>query len=240
MFRRKIGLLAVSLLIVFGIFLTVGFASDVPRVKTATLVSEYSKNPIAWNAKYKDKTVIVTGKIVNISFQDVTNNYVITLDNNVSCFFIKDKEQSLVDLKKGQDLTVIGIVSFLTVGKKTSFSVHDCDIYDSSFSSPDFFIKASDLHKEFAENEVAANLKYKNKSILVTGKINHISNSQVPLIYLKGYGLQLIATSGIRCDFSASDKEAIALLKKGQEVTIFGKFVSGDTGQIILSNCKLQ
>ncbi len=79
-------------------------------------------------------------------------------------------------------------------------------------------VTAAKLAKDYDENTVAADAKYKEKQLQVTGKIVDISTDFAgsPYLTLRGNNEFM----GPQFGFSADDAPALAKLKKGQQVTL--------------------
>lgn len=97
------------------------------------IYKDYQENEIAADAKYKDKMVIITGKIDNIG-KDITDEPYITLENgekyaisHAQCYF-KDKGQieKASQLQKGQSVKIIGKGS----GAFGNYFIKDCFILE--------------------------------------------------------------------------------------------------------------
>lgn len=86
-------------------------------VTSDKLASDYKDNQVAADAKYKDKIVEVTGTVDSIG-KDITDSSYVTFEgesqysviNKVQAFFSKSNESALIDVKKGQKLTLRGRV----------------------------------------------------------------------------------------------------------------------------------
>lgn len=99
-------------------------------------------------------------------------------------------------------------------------------------------VQAKVLTKEYDENEVAADGKYKGKMLAVTGKISNIAETFGSMtVSLEGHEI----TKTVMCNFEDSEKANIAKLKKGQQATLIGKG-DGSTGGLYvgLEKCKIQ
>jgi len=91
-------------------------ATQVPAIEinAVALYTAYQGNPIAADAKYKDKILKVSGTIVNIDKSTFGTPYIIFgMDvygiSGVMCEFNKTEETNLINLKIGQSATVQGI-----------------------------------------------------------------------------------------------------------------------------------
>jgi hypothetical protein len=104
------------------------------QVTSNKLVEDYKANEVSADAKYKGKTVEITGTVETIG-KDILDNPYITffyqeysIINNVQCLFARSDSPQLENLSKGQRLTVIGDVSGIPgVG---NILVRNCKIKD--------------------------------------------------------------------------------------------------------------
>ncbi|RYE00373.1 MAG: hypothetical protein EOP54_00275 [Sphingobacteriales bacterium] len=92
-------------------------------------------------------------------------------------------------------------------------------------------ITATSLVKAFEENEAAANKKYLNKVMDVSGTVQEISQNQ------DGQMVIILASednplAGVQCTM----RESIANIKTGDQLTIKG-FCNGFVMTVILSDC---
>ena len=92
-------------------------------------------------------------------------------------------------------------------------------------------------HREYENNEVSADAKYKGKIVIVSGKIQDIGKDIMdePYIVIGGEGF----LDGVQCSFAKSQESSIARLSKGQNVKVKGK-VSGKMGNVQIENSSLQ
>ena len=98
-------------------------------------------------------------------------------------------------------------------------------------------IDAKALTKEYDSNELAADGKYKGKSLAVTGKISNIAETLGNItVSLEGHEF----TKTVMCSFEESEKASVAALKKGDKITLTGTG-DGSTGGLYvgLQNCKV-
>lgn len=99
-------------------------------------------------------------------------------------------------------------------------------------------IQARALTKEYDDNEVAADGKYRDKQLVVTGQLDDVSETFGSLsVRLKGHN----AIVDVMCPIEESQRSAAAALKKGSTVTITGKG-DGMTAKLYvgLTECRLQ
>ena len=98
-------------------------------------------------------------------------------------------------------------------------------------------IDAKALTKEYDSNELAADGKYKGKSLAVTGKISNIAETLGNItVSLEGHEF----TKTVMCSFEESEKASVVALKKGDKITLTGTG-DGSTGGLYvgLQNCKV-
>lgn len=99
-------------------------------------------------------------------------------------------------------------------------------------------VNAYDLMKEYKENEVAADQKYKGKVFKVTGVVENIGTDILDDVYIT-----LETEDGfysIQCYFSKqSEIDKVASLQKGQQITLEGR-CSGMTLNVIMKNCEIE
>ena len=91
-----------------------------------------------------------------------------------------------------------------------------------SAASPAVEITSKELSSEYDKNEVAADNKYKGKTVRVTGKVEDIGKDFMDEVYITMEGKDLFQGVQVYFDDSSGDEKA-ATLEKGQEVTIEGE-----------------
>ncbi len=111
-------------------------------------------------------------------------------------------------------------------------------VKDLTHASPDYVLEASVLYEEFAQNEAAANKKYVNKILEVSGMLagKQTNNNGSTSLFL------LDDLMGINCSldsaYSTLEKEAVKSLKTGEKIIIKGK-CNGMLTDVQLSSCIL-
>lgn len=96
-------------------------------------------------------------------------------------------------------------------------------------------ITAPNLLKEYKDNEVRADGKYKGKVLEVSGTVDGIGKDLMDTMYVSLKGDVIF---GIQCMFAKKHESKLASLKKGQEITLKGK-CTGKMGNVILRGCML-
>lgn len=99
-------------------------------------------------------------------------------------------------------------------------------------------ITAKALHKEFKDNEVAAEMKFKDKRIAVKGKISEIKtdlSGDPQIVFDVGnYGMDTVS-----CDFDKDDIASIANLRKGQVISVIGECSNQIMGTVFIKDCRV-
>lgn len=92
------------------------------------LYSEFEKNQIAAENRYKGKEIIISGKVEDIS-RNIAKQPLVTLDAGalrfISCRFAKEDSGQLIDLQKGQFVTLNCKVNYKIF---TTIHVYNCAI----------------------------------------------------------------------------------------------------------------
>lgn len=106
--------------------------AEVPAIKVAStqIVNDYKDNEVAGDAKYKGKTVEVSGVVDTIG-KDVLDTPFISLESyqyaildHVQCMFSKSDEAELATVSKGQKIVLRGEVN----GKMGNILLKGCEI----------------------------------------------------------------------------------------------------------------
>lgn len=92
-----------------------------------------------------------------------------------------------------------------------------------------------EIKKAYADNEVAADSKFKGKVIEIQGKVSSVGKDVLdrPYVVLKEGFL------GLQCLFGKHDSKALAGLKKGQAVTLKCKCEGKSMGSPVLKSCSV-
>lgn len=97
-------------------------------------------------------------------------------------------------------------------------------------------VAAAELMAEYDANEVAADITYRNKWVIITGEVGSISE----VLGRKYVSLSeggLLPVSRVHCHFENRHADQLVELRKGQEVTLRGKVDGYDIGNVTVSNC---
>jgi len=104
-------------------------------------------------------------------------------------------------------------------------------------AEPPIEITAIALYDEFEENQVAAEQKYKGKTLIVSGTVDSIGTDilNTPYVSLRSSNEFLTA---VQCMFDRSDSNALVSLKKDQKIKLSGT-VSSKLLHVIMKNCQV-
>jgi len=104
--------------------------------------------------------------------------------------------------------------------------------------APVLELEATRLAADYAENEAAADDKYKGKIVVVKGKIYQMGKDPLgqPFIVIGG---RAFGHGGVQCVFARGKDDSLAALAKGKEVRVQGK-VSGKVVFVRVEESSLQ
>ena len=117
---------------------------------------------------------------------------------------------------------MVGIVAFPSI---KNYMVYNFGKRDIKSEEAAFTLKTKDIVAEFTTNEAAANKKYLEKPVAISGVITSVNDKEV------------IIDEVAICNFSTAE----ATLKAGQTVTIKGRVVGYDDllGGVNLDQCSI-
>ena len=135
-------------------------------------------------------------------------------------------------MKNIKSLLSIFLFIIIGFGSLDEFENLDQSPKVTSDSNPSITISASKIYKEYNENEIAADEKYKGKIIEVTGVIRDIGNDIMDNAYITLVGNEYFGD--IQCYFN--EKSVVAKLSKGKKITVIGS-CSGLMINVQINNC---
>lgn len=99
-------------------------------------------------------------------------------------------------------------------------------------------VESSQIINDYKDNGVAADAKYKNKLVEVSGVVDTIDKDilDTPYITLESY--QYAIVDRIQCMFSKSAIAQLSAVSKGQQITLRGR-VEGKLGNVIIRECEI-
>jgi len=113
----------------------------------------------------------------------------------------------------------------------------DIATFTASLSSPAYELTAKELMDAYVADEVAADLKYQDKVVVVSGKVVGKSKSLMGDIYVNLSAVRFL--TGIQCVFAERYAREVAAIRTGYDVRIKGR-VKGKLGNVVLRGCRVQ
>ena len=104
-----------------------------------------------------------------------------------------------------------------------------------SAATPDYVLSANTLFKAYDRNSVAADAKYEDKIVVVSGTIQNIGKDIMDTAYLVIGGSGFL--DGVQCMLPRGQEGLVARVSKGQYVTLKGKVSGQIMGNVIVNNC---
>jgi hypothetical protein len=119
-------------------------------------------------------------------------------------------------------IVLVGILAFPAIKNYLVYSYGKRDVQSEEAA---FTISTKDIVAEFTANTEAANKKYLEKPVAVSGKVTSVNSKEV------------ILDETVNCNLTTAD----ASVKEGQAVTIKGRVVGYDDllGELKLDQCNL-
>jgi hypothetical protein len=94
-------------------------------------------------------------------------------------------------------------------------------------------VSASQLYSDYKANEVAADQRYKDKVLQVSGTVDNIGKDIMDSIYVT---LETGTFGSIQCFFADKHASEAAQLRKGQSITVKGR-CDGKMMNVLLKGC---
>jgi len=104
-----------------------------------------------------------------------------------------------------------------------------------SVATPDYVLSADTLFKAYDQNSVAADAKYEDKIVKVSGTIQSIGKDITDTAYLVIGGSGFL--DGVQCMLPRGQENLVASVSKGQYVTLKGKVSGQIMGNVLVNNC---
>jgi len=134
--------------------------------------------------------------------------------------------------KQTHSTLIFAVICLVVLGWYFKDSIGDF----GSEVTPAYEVTAIQLMDEYSENEIAADLKYKGKVIVVSGKVTGRAKDLLSQIYIALYAGGMLFS--VQCFFSDKDASEVAEVQMGSVVKIRGK-VDGKFGNVILNGCRI-
>jgi hypothetical protein len=124
-------------------------------------------------------------------------------------------------------------------GSKGSSSTETQAAGQSAPTEPAITVTAFKMAADYKENEVAADAKYKGKTVEISGIVDTIGKDILDTPYIAfATENQYEVIDRVQCMFGKNDIDALAKVTKGQKITLRGE-VSGLTGNILVNDCQI-
>jgi len=122
-------------------------------------------------------------------------------------------------------LGVLIVVGYFTLPMIKDYIIYNLGKRDIQSEEAAFTLKTKDIVEEFTANEAAANKKYLEKPVAISGVITSVNTKEV------------VVDEVAICNFTTAD----ATLKAGQTVTVKGRVVGYDDlmGGLNLDQCSI-
>ncbi len=137
---------------------------------------------------------------------------------------------------------IVVIVIFIIIGSSGSKNTENGNSTQSSKNNiaqqaPAIQVSASELYADYKANQVAADTKYKGKTVEVSGTINSIGKDILDTPYVSLNAGDILST--VQCMFDKSDSAQLATLAKDTRITLTGKVRGEVIMNVLLDNCSI-
>ena len=191
-------------------------------------LSDKSKYPIIGEIKYKLGIWMFFSKEICFS--------------NTICFtlvkILKNKNMKK-QIKKASPIVILCLFMLMAIASGQEEKEKEKEVEEKTKTEVAIPVKSSVLYEAYEANEVAADQKYKDKVLEISGKVISIDKSLGDIIVaLNGLIDNEYEIMGIRCRFDASHAAEAASLSKGQSIKIKG-ICEGTILGVNISGCSL-
>lgn len=126
----------------------------------------------------------------------------------------------------------IGVLLVVLIAAGTGYYFFQKKVVSVANVDPDYSMTADELYNEFERDENAANHKYIDKVIEVTGSVDRFTRQESGVnIVLKA---ENAIAGGVNCAFSDTPEE----VKPGDQITLKGR-CQGLLLDVVLNNCSM-
>ena len=138
-------------------------------------------------------------------------------------------------------LSVAIVYALISADKSVTQKVQTPSVDNTTSVSPDYVLTAETLYAAYKENKIAADMKYRDKIIVVSGAVRTIGED----VMGKPYVLLLICGNeyligGVQCYFSKGKKHWLMSLSKNDQVCVRGRVERWTIGYIGIKDCVMQ
>lgn len=138
-------------------------------------------------------------------------------------------------------LVIILIIIAGTVMKKDikpTIVSKDSVVVEENQNKPVIKVSAIKIINDYSANEVAADAKYKDSPIEVTGIINSVGKDVMGIPYITVSGDQFGITN-VQCMFAQGSESELAKVSKGEQITLRGNATGKVIINVLLSGCQI-
>jgi|GEM_PF-1425081 len=210
-------------------------------VTAETLESDYDRNVVSADAKYKGKVLEVTGKVMRIGRNqpgkvtvemESENGLPIEFDFNT-----KETQAPLSTISAGDMVVIRGTCRGKDEGLVQLANCSFVKKVNTPADGPALAVKVETLDNDYQDNVVSADTKYKGKLLEVTGVVARVVRNKPDRLTVElGDDDRVMLV----CDFLKKDGQTqLAAIKKGDKVVIRGTCRGQGFGIPTLENCTL-
>jgi hypothetical protein len=213
-------ILIAGLVITLASFVVLADDSKAIKLTPEEYAAEVKKDEKAAAKKYKGATIELTQTVTGVQ-RNASGDIFVSLPAKsagilgVSCF-LKDKKV-IGKVVKGQEVTIRGRYPDFQFGAQ----LMDCEIAKLG-PSPALTYTAEDFAKEYAKDKDAAEKKWKDKTIIVTGLVVETKSNDVGAINIF---LKAGDKARVDCGFTAFEKDLAGKITPGEKVKLVGEFL---------------
>lgn len=109
----------------------------------------------------------------------------------------------------------------------------------SNQNSAPILVSANQLMTDYANNEIAADNKYKNENLEISGLVQSVNEGILSDPYIVIVPTTNTAFSGIQCHFNESQAQELSTLNSGQSITVEGTGNGEILGEQMVENCSI-
>jgi tRNA_anti-like len=207
---------AMALVLLSALPLMAQEKKEVVAISPEAFAKEVKKDWKAASTKYKGKLIEMTAVVDDVA-RNASGDVFLSLPSKTAgalgvCCFMKDR-RAFGRILKGQKVTVRGRFPDLEFGVQ----ILNCDIVKQG-PSPALAYSADNFVAEWTKDEKAAEAKWRNKLLAITGEITAVTKDDLTTV------VTLKAKLPVECNVTLFEKDLVSKLKKGMKVTIVGEF----------------
>ena len=102
-------------------------------------------------------------------------------------------------------------------------------------ASPDYVLSANSLYSAYESNSVAADARYEDKIVKVSGTVKRIGKDITDTAYIVLGGSGFL--DGVQCMLTKGQESIVSRVSKGNYITLKGRVSGKIIGSVIVRNC---